>query len=991
MNRLFSLGFLSIGILFSISVSSQDVVSIADGGTVSDVSCASSVIITDSNADNGNYLPDENHVITVCVEAGSLSEAEIIISPELYGDDWDVDANSTLFIYDGPNTASPLLGAFNSVTDPAGVTVSGSIPGGCMTLEFVSGSNSTGEGFTANFTCLQPLQPFLFDVVSTPEIEDFPPLTFPTVQICFGDSIILDVNTSYPLSDAGGNGYEQSDETSFFRYLMGDGTIYQGFGLTSISHTYDDPFGYLVTIIVQDVSGQVENQQVYVLIAPRPDFSNLPNNDTLCVGEQTVITGGVDEAGFIGVDPTTSAILGGGILGEQLYLPDGNDENYETSITIDEFDDDQVIENVSDIINFCVNMEHSYLGDLEMMLTCPDGTSINVFNSFTGDGLFPDGFGGGGTYLGDAFDNSTGVPGIGFDYCFSMDADFGTMGEEFANGNTVPVNTFSDGNAMAPGTYLPEESFEAFIGCPINGEWTLTIRDNLFIDDGFIFNWSIYFDPTINPSTVYYSPDIVDVFWEENDDIIANDGATITVEPSQAGNNNFTFVAVDEFGCIHDTTITVYVRPEATVSDAIACDLTHTLNPSNTPNGGTWEIITQPSENSTINFDIMDEAVADVTVDEYGIYIFEITEANCNYVDQALIDFRPDPIIDPFVSDTVLCVGGAFVLDVGPQEANSDNFNIIWTRDGSAFNNEDLAITVDETGQYIATLSGVCGSVTDTTNVVAITIEFEGQTICGLQSFGDVELNPEGEGLWSASSDGISFSSANQLFTSISSLNYGPIDITFTDTRCPNDGVSMEYIFVEQPTVAIIPENPDFCLESDTLKLVASLGGDFGDTYLWSLNGDPQPGIESSTLTFNPPSSPNNIDGHIFQPLETYLIELTVLDLYGVCPQATGSAIFDGKWCTYNVPNVVTPNGDNRNDKFNVQFMEYFPTSSIKIFNRWGQIVFENDNYASYQASTGGWDPVDDPEGTYFFELRIPTIDKIETGYIQVLKGDKAQ
>ena len=314
---------LFFALLYSGGLLAQDVVSIADGGTVTDVSCASSVVITDSDADDGNYLPNESHVITICVEAGSLSEAEIIISPELFGDVWDVDGESTLFIYDGPDTGSPLLGAFNSVTDPAGVTVSGSIPGGCMTMEFVSGPNSTGEGFTATFTCLQPLQPFNFVVESDPDTTIFPPLTFPVIQICFGDTIDLTVNTSYPLSDAGGNGYEQSDETSYFRYLMGDGTIYQGFGLTEIEHFYEDPFGYLVTIIIQDTLGRVENQQLYVLTAPRPNFSNLPDNDTLCVGEQTVISGGVDQGDFIGVDPTSSAILGGGILGEQLYLPDG--------------------------------------------------------------------------------------------------------------------------------------------------------------------------------------------------------------------------------------------------------------------------------------------------------------------------------------------------------------------------------------------------------------------------------------------------------------------------------------------------------------------------------------------------------------------------------------------------------------------------------------------------------------------------------------------
>ncbi|HKL02226.1 MAG TPA: hypothetical protein VJ911_01070, partial [Cryomorphaceae bacterium] len=304
------LRFLAVPTIFTIltlSASAQDTYPISDEGTITDVSCAESVIITDSNADAGNYLPNESYQITICVENVSLSPGQIIISPELNGDVWDVDENSSLFVYDGVGTGGTLLGEFNSVSHPAGVNVSGEE--GCLTLVFISGDSSTGEGFTANFACFQPLQPFNFEITSIPELGTFDPLPLETINICFGDSIIVELETSYPLSDAGGNGYEQSDETSYFRYLMGDGTTYEGFGLTEISHTYELAFGYQVTVIVQDVSGRIETEQFFVLIAPRPDFSNIAINDTLCIGEQTEITGGIFETDTVGVDPTTSAIL----------------------------------------------------------------------------------------------------------------------------------------------------------------------------------------------------------------------------------------------------------------------------------------------------------------------------------------------------------------------------------------------------------------------------------------------------------------------------------------------------------------------------------------------------------------------------------------------------------------------------------------------------------------------------------------------------------
>jgi subtilisin-like proprotein convertase family protein len=190
------------------------------------------------------------------------------------------------------------------------------------------------------------------------------------------------------------------------------------------------------------------------------------------------------------------------------YLPDGSGVNYETNILVEDMPVGSVYEGGAGFLEICVNMEHSYLGDLEMMLTCPNGTSVNIFNAYTGNGLFPGGTGGGGTYLGQALDNGNGTPGVGWDYCFSDMATWGTLGNEYDDGNTVPAGGTTPGNAMAPGTYLPEDSFAALIGCPLNGDWTITIRDNQGIDDGYIMFWGIGIATDLGP---------VDYSWSNGD------------------------------------------------------------------------------------------------------------------------------------------------------------------------------------------------------------------------------------------------------------------------------------------------------------------------------------------------------------------------------------------------------------------------------------------------------------------------------------------
>lgn len=72
--------------------------------------------------------------------------------------------------------------------------------------------------------------------------------------------------------------------------------------------------------------------------------------------------------------------------------------------------------------------------------------------------------------------------------------------------------------------------------------------------------------------------------------------------------------------------------------------------------------------------------------------------------------------------------------------------------------------------------------------------------------------------------------------------------------------------------------------------------------------------------------------------------------------------------CETNIPNVISPNADGKNDYFRIEGIEGFPGSELTVFNRWGSQVFRDVDYR------GGWDgringkPLS--EGTYFYILR---------------------
>jgi gliding motility-associated-like protein len=76
---------------------------------------------------------------------------------------------------------------------------------------------------------------------------------------------------------------------------------------------------------------------------------------------------------------------------------------------------------------------------------------------------------------------------------------------------------------------------------------------------------------------------------------------------------------------------------------------------------------------------------------------------------------------------------------------------------------------------------------------------------------------------------------------------------------------------------------------------------------------------------------------------------------YTACPQ-------------YTLPNIFTPNGDGKNDYF-VPFPGYTSVSeiNIKIFDRWGKLVFETQNPGIQWDGTNKLTNQPCSDGTYFY------------------------
>jgi gliding motility-associated-like protein/uncharacterized repeat protein (TIGR01451 family) len=77
-----------------------------------------------------------------------------------------------------------------------------------------------------------------------------------------------------------------------------------------------------------------------------------------------------------------------------------------------------------------------------------------------------------------------------------------------------------------------------------------------------------------------------------------------------------------------------------------------------------------------------------------------------------------------------------------------------------------------------------------------------------------------------------------------------------------------------------------------------------------------------------------------------------------------------------NIPQGISPNNDGFNDVFEIPCLELYPENSVKIFNRYGTLIFETDNYENnWNGRANRGFPESSsllPVGTYFYILEIP-------------------
>jgi gliding motility-associated-like protein len=410
----------------------------------------------------------------------------------------------------------------------------------------------------------------------------------------------------------------------------------------------------------------------------------------------------------------------------------------------------------------------------------------------------------------------------------------------------------------------------------------------------------------------------------------------------------------------------------------------------------TLDVTISGTATSGVDYETIDpEVIMEVGEFSYEIPLIVIPDAEVEGPETVTIEY----MYVNLCGDSVLRTATLIIADFEPTQLQYENpvgicngeailevetiggygpFDFLW----STGDTDTLAVNVietDEPGAAQITVTDVCGN--EQTATITYTMPPE-LVIYGEQTDsplcpGDATVLEAGISTgvgpftydWSSGGDGttetVNFD-ASQIIT-----------LTVTDACGIQDSFDVE---VEYPVWDPITGNdPEVCLGiQGDLNLTGGVGeADFAgnwigqyEFYTWQYSnydasGNPQDSAFilvddalDSLATFIGPS------GNFQAGLTQGDMDIYVIDQCG----AEGTFNVSVIACDTEIPNVFSPNGDSMNDFFRIPGIEGFPNSKLEIYNRWGNVIYQSNDYG------GGWDgrinnePVAD--GTYYYILR---------------------
>ncbi len=951
-----SIVFVAVLLLAAIQLSAQTPVNMGSASSVT----GCSFVVYDNGGPSNNYGTSRDDVLTIV--SNNTSNPSVMVTVVMSG--FDIHPTDTLLFYDGADITAPLLGwVNNSNTTPEGTyrfraTIYNNTRS--LTVRFKSDGDTVGTGFALNVECdklCQRVEPTIdfASMIPTPHLDEDLNDGYYYIDICPYDSVVhFAINGYYQDNDYA---YHQDDNTSIFHWNFGNGEQ-TGPGLGVIDNAYPSGRGYDVALTMEDSMGCLASTAIVfrVRTSQNPLTSVTPLPD-VCSGETVPLAVGYDESSTILVHPITAQQSSTLAVPDTIFLPDGDNcppygTSYRSPVTFTNFLPNATISSPDDILFVKLNIEHSFLGDIKIQLTCPNNRTAIIledYQTYHYSGSTSAHFGlcyepdGGGC-------NAASNPqGDGWNYIWSNNTSLGytyaggtngyvyesanihSQSNPHYNGNSTVSVVDSSNQANMTQIYHPYQSFSNLVGCPLNGTWYIEVTDTWGSDNGYVFGWEMALQSNLMPTDWTYDIDIVGINWSGGT-IAPTSDSTAAIMTNMPGDYTYTFTIVDEFGCEYsdDMPLTVVQTPVPNIGDDVNICIGETATLSSGfnyigPNGQihyNWTELgdsTTLSTNESINLTDSINLVLQITTTNAD------QSLNCVASDTASVHLNPQPVAN---------FSGDPVLNCAPL--------IVTLTDHTTFNDGEPHPEVTFTYQW---------SIINAANEVV---------------YSSTEATPT--------------------FTIQEAGLYSVELIVTTDAGCSDTLVLTDYLTVNAQPIS------DFISTPERTNL-----GEGGTITFFNI---------TDTTVFNPNDAitwtwdygDGSDQTHDFNGLHQYgswgefLVTLSVETEQG-CSSTITHTVYIEQDLVF--PNVMTPNGDGRNDVFAIKNMNPLLRNTLSIYNRWGKKVYEKENYQTYikddilYNAEQGFDASSLSDGVYYYTFHYEGYTKAVEyhGSLTVIRG----
>lgn len=419
---------------------------------------------------------------------------------------------------------------------------------------------------------------------------------------------------------------------------------------------------------------------------------------------------------------------------------------------------------------------------------------------------------------------------------------------------------------------------------------------------------------------------------------------------SNLGFGNFTFYAKGADGCTANILVSFQATPPVTIKQDslinVKCfgDSTGRIKVSTTGGVGgyTYSLDNGPSQ----TLGTFDNLVA-------GNYSIIVKDGNGCADTLSFTITEPTKIITTPTVIPVTCYGksdGAIMMSVTggvtPYSYNIDGNNV-------------FASTMPNLpgGDHIITIKDANGCLKiDTINIAGssaqLLVSINGKdTVCAgqINNYSAVITGGTG-GIQYQWSNGSTSNNTSSIFN-----NDSIIIVTVSDAQGCSDSDTINITAIQSPIASVTPKNSEGYPNLNVNFINGSSGA---NNYLWNFG-------DGSILTDNS----NNSHQHIFTTPGNYTVILTASN--------SGCNINDSAYVLINpfpdpivkVPNVFTPNGDNVNDLWKIEFDNVAENTMVYILNRWGNVV------AKLEGKSAAWNgeskSKEASDGVYFYKYEI--------------------